>query len=75
MYLMVHITKLVNNKKEKRTLLVLLGKGLKKKCMNRTPKQISTCRNLTLAKCGGEAQHSQSWGFGVTTPLWQSVGV
>ncbi len=23
------------------------------------------CRNPTLAKCGGEAQHSQSWGFGV----------
>jgi hypothetical protein len=43
--------------------------------MNRTPKQISTCRNLTLAKCGGEAQHSQSWGFGVATLVWQSVGV
>ncbi len=27
------------------------------------------CRNPTLAKCGGEAQHSQSWGFGV---LWDS---
>ncbi len=25
------------------------------------------CRNPTLANCGGEAQHSQSWGFGV---LW-----
>jgi hypothetical protein len=25
----------------------------------------SACRNPTLAKCGGEAQHSQSWGFGV----------
>jgi hypothetical protein len=25
------------------------------------------CRNPTLAKCGGEAQHFQSWGFGV---LW-----
>jgi hypothetical protein len=24
-----------------------------------------SCRNPTLAKCGGEAQHSQSWGFGV----------
>jgi len=23
------------------------------------------CHNPTLAKCGGEAQHSQSWGFGV----------
>jgi hypothetical protein len=23
------------------------------------------CRNRTLAKCGGEAQHSQSWGLGV----------
>jgi hypothetical protein len=23
------------------------------------------CRNPTLAKCGGEAQHSQSWGLGV----------
>jgi hypothetical protein len=23
------------------------------------------CRNPTLAKCGGEAQHFQSWGFGV----------
>jgi len=23
------------------------------------------CCNPTLAKCGGEAQHSQSWGFGV----------
>jgi hypothetical protein len=22
-------------------------------------------RNPTLAKCGGEAQHFQSWGFGV----------
>jgi hypothetical protein len=24
-----------------------------------------SCRNPTLAKCGGEAQHSQSWGLGV----------
>jgi len=39
-YLMVHITKLVNNEKEKRTLPILLGKGLKKKSLNRTPKQI-----------------------------------
>jgi hypothetical protein len=39
-YLTIHITKLVNNKKEKGTLSVLLGKGLKKKCLNRTPKQI-----------------------------------
>jgi hypothetical protein len=23
------------------------------------------CRNPTLAKCGGEAQHSQSWGLGI----------
>jgi hypothetical protein len=23
------------------------------------------CRNPTLARCGGEAQHFQSWGFGV----------
>jgi hypothetical protein len=23
------------------------------------------CRNPTLAKCGGEGQHSQSWGLGV----------
>jgi len=23
------------------------------------------CRNPTLSKCGGEAQHFQSWGFGV----------
>jgi hypothetical protein len=23
------------------------------------------CRNPILAKCGGEAQHFQSWGFGV----------
>jgi hypothetical protein len=23
------------------------------------------CRNPTLAKCGGEAQHFQSWGFGL----------
>jgi hypothetical protein len=23
------------------------------------------CRNPTLAKCRGEAQHLQSWGFGV----------
>jgi hypothetical protein len=23
------------------------------------------CRNPTLAKCGGETQHFQSWGFGV----------
>ncbi len=29
-YLTIHIIKLVNNKKEKRTLPVLLGKGLKK---------------------------------------------
>jgi hypothetical protein len=29
----------------------------------------SECRNPTLAKCRGEAQHSQSWGFGV---LWDS---
>ncbi len=28
-----------------------------------------TCRNPTLAKCGGEAQHFQSWGLGV---LWDS---
>jgi hypothetical protein len=27
------------------------------------------CRNPTLAKCGGEAQHFQSWGLGV---LWDS---
>jgi hypothetical protein len=27
------------------------------------------CRNPTLAKCGGEPQHSQSWGLGV---LWDS---
>jgi hypothetical protein len=36
------------------------------------------CRNPTLAKCGGEAQHFQSWGFGafrVATVLWPSVGV
>jgi hypothetical protein len=26
---------------------------------------IIPCRNLTLAKCGGEAQHFQSWGFRV----------
>jgi hypothetical protein len=26
---------------------------------------IHQCRNTTLAKCGGEAQHSQSWGLGV----------
>jgi hypothetical protein len=25
----------------------------------------TNCRNPILAKCGGEAQHSQSWGFGV----------
>jgi hypothetical protein len=25
----------------------------------------SICRNPILAKCGGEAQHSQSWGLGV----------
>jgi hypothetical protein len=25
----------------------------------------SICHNPTLAKCGGEAQHFQSWGFGV----------
>jgi len=47
-YLMIHITKLVNNKKEKRTLPVLLGKGLKKKCLNRTPKQI--CLKLKIKK-------------------------
>jgi hypothetical protein len=29
----------------------------------------SYCCNPTLAKCGGEAQHFQSWGFGV---LWDS---
>ncbi len=27
--------------------------------------KLSRCRNPTLAKCGGEAQHFQSWGFGV----------
>jgi len=27
------------------------------------------CRNPTLAKCGGEAQHSQSWRLGV---VWDS---
>ncbi len=27
------------------------------------------CRNPTLAKCEGEAQHSQSWGLGI---LWDS---
>ncbi len=32
----------------------------------------STCRNPTLAKCGGEAQHSQSWGFGVLGDLESS---
>jgi hypothetical protein len=26
---------------------------------------IPPCRNPTLAKCGGEAQHSQCWGLGV----------
>jgi hypothetical protein len=26
---------------------------------------LGRCRNPTLAKCGGEAQHFQSWGFGV----------
>jgi hypothetical protein len=26
---------------------------------------IHICCNPTLAKCGGEAQHSQSWGLGV----------
>jgi hypothetical protein len=45
-YLIVHITKLVNNKKEKKTLLVLLGKGLKKKCLNRKPKHI--CLKLKI---------------------------
>ncbi len=29
------------------------------------PGKIFQCRNPTLAKCGGEAQHSQSWGLGV----------
>jgi hypothetical protein len=29
------------------------------------PSTHSLCRNPTLAKCGGEAQHFQSWGFGV----------
>jgi hypothetical protein len=29
----------------------------------------SVCRNPTLAKCGGEAQHFQSWGFGVLRDL------
>jgi hypothetical protein len=29
-----------------------------------------TCRNPTLAKCGGEAQHFQSWGFGVLRDSW-----
>jgi len=45
-YLTVHITKLVNNKKEKRTLSILLGKGPKKKCLNRPPKQI--CLKLKI---------------------------
>jgi hypothetical protein len=44
-YLTVCITKLVNNKKEKRTLPVLLGR-LKKKCLNKTPKQI--CLKLKI---------------------------
>jgi len=38
-----------------------------------TPKPTSiakyNCRNPTLAKCGAEAQHFQSWGLGV---LWDS---
>jgi hypothetical protein len=29
------------------------------------PTKSPFCRNRTLAKCGGEAQHSQSWGLGV----------
>jgi hypothetical protein len=28
------------------------------------------CRTPTLAKCGGEAQHLQSWGFGVLRDSW-----
>jgi hypothetical protein len=28
------------------------------------------CRNPTLAKCGGETQHFQSWGFGVLRDSW-----
>jgi hypothetical protein len=28
-------------------------------------KIVEKCRDPTLAKCGGEAQHSQSWGLGV----------
>jgi hypothetical protein len=28
-------------------------------------KRVGRCRNPTLAKCGGEAQHSQNWGLGV----------
>jgi hypothetical protein len=27
--------------------------------------KVGNCRNPTLAKCGGEAQHFQRWGFGV----------
>jgi hypothetical protein len=27
-------------------------------------KDVCHCRNPTLAKCGGEAQHFQTWGFG-----------
>jgi hypothetical protein len=30
-----------------------------------TKRQRLCCCNPTLAKCGGEAQHFQSWGFGV----------
>jgi len=32
---------------------------------SKTCMHIVVCRNPTLAKCGGEAQHSQSWEFGV----------
>jgi hypothetical protein len=34
------------------------------------PGQFRDCRNPTLAKCGGEAQHFQSWGLGVLRDSW-----
>jgi len=54
------------------TLVVTRGMALKSSLNECEEEDISIdssedspCRNPTLAKCGGEAQHFQSWGFGV----------
>jgi hypothetical protein len=39
-----------------------MGQGMMGRLMT---ERRTDCRNPTLAKCGGEAQHFQSLGFGV----------